>query len=266
MAANIDRFKADLSGVIERGRVMLADLSLRAHERDRKLTPEEKREQKQYGGAFERDYQRWFTEVSALLHQVLPARAPEFDAQYHPDSRRKAVDGTGFTIQDWMLGRRAATNAYDGTRSFDDLAAAAMRFHAQLEILIAAGARFESSLMEVRQVLQADIFDSELDASRELQRNGYARAAGVLAGVVLEGHLAAVCASRQLTVKKKSPTIGDLNDVLKDGLAIDVPTWRFIQRLGDIRNICGHRKSREPTKEEVEQLIAGTERITKTLY
>lgn len=266
MAANVDRFKADLDSVIERGRVMLGDLSLRAKERDRKLTSDEKRQQKQDGGVFERDYQKWYTEVSAFLHQMLPARAAEFDAQYHPDARRKVVDGTSFAIQDWMLGRRAATNDYSGKLRFDDLAAVTMRFHTQLEILIAAEVCFKSSLMEVKQVLQADIFDNELDASRELHRNGYYRAAGVLAGVVLEGHLAAVCASRQLVVKKKSPTIGDLNDVLKDALAIEVPTWRFIQRLGDIRNVCGHKKTSEPTKDDVDELMSGTDRITKTLY
>jgi hypothetical protein len=34
--------------------------------------------------------------------------------------------------------------------------------------------------------------------------------------------------------------------------------------LGDIRNLCGHDKHREPTADEVEELIEGTERILKT--
>ena len=47
---------------------------------------------------------------------------------------------------------------------------------------------------------------------------------------------------------------------------IDVPTWRQIQRLGDIRNLCDHNKGREPTKKELEELVDGVEKITKTLF
>ena len=38
-----------------------------------------------------------------------------------------------------------------------------------------------------------------------------------------------------------------------------------IQRLADIRNLCTHPKDREPTKEEVDELISEAERITKTI-
>lgn len=86
----------------------------------------------------------------------------------------------------------------------------------------------------------------------------------VLAGVVLEEHLQRICLSHQIRVTKKNPTIADLNDLLKTTV-IDVPTWRFIQRLGDIRNYCGHRKERDPTKDEVQELIDGVEKIIKTV-
>ncbi|HEY6729754.1 MAG TPA: hypothetical protein VI039_01885 [Solirubrobacterales bacterium] len=46
---------------------------------------------------------------------------------------------------------------------------------------------------------------------------------------------------------------------------IDVPRWREIQRLGDIRNLCGHAAEREPTAEEVEELIAGTEKVVTSI-
>jgi hypothetical protein len=45
-----------------------------------------------------------------------------------------------------------------------------------------------------------------------------------------------------------------------------VPQWRFIQHLGDIRNLCDHAKEREPTKEEIEDLVAGTEKVLKTIF
>jgi len=58
----------------------------------------------------------------------------------------------------------------------------------------------------------------------------------------------------------------DYNDVLKNAGVIDVPTWRQIQYLGDIRNLCDPHKEREPTQQEVEELIKRVEKITKTLF
>ncbi|MCH7787417.1 MAG: hypothetical protein IIC22_07890, partial [Chloroflexi bacterium] len=53
---------------------------------------------------------------------------------------------------------------------------------------------------------------------------------------------------------------------LKSAGVVDIPDWRFIQRLGDLRNLCDHNKDREPTKDEINELIDGVEKITKTLF
>ena len=74
-----------------------------------------------------------------------------------------------------------------------------------------------------------------------------------------------MCTNRNIDIAKKNPTIADYNDKLKD-VAYDTIEWRRIQRLGDLRNLCDHNKDREPTKDEVEELISGTERIIKTIF
>ena len=98
-----------------------------------------------------------------------------------------------------------------------------------MAILRSANSRFESSLFDIKQILQAHLFDSELDAARELSKNGFLRAAGAIAGVVLERHLGQVCANHQLVTRKKNPSISEWNDLLKNGGTVDVPAWRFIQ-------------------------------------
>ena len=72
--------------------------------------------------------------------------------------------------------------------------------------------------------------------------------------------------AHNIKTRKKHPTISDFNDLLKNGGVLDTPTWRQIQRLGDVRNLCDHNKDRDPTKEEVEELVSGVEKFTKTLF
>jgi hypothetical protein len=119
---------------------------------------------------------------------------------------------------------------------------------------------------DIRQLLQADLFDSEIDAAGHLLKNKFGRAAGALAGVVLEKHLYEVCSSHKLPMQKKDPTISDLNDALKNAGLIETAQRRFVQHLGDIRNLCHHNKKTEPTTEQVQDLLDGVAKVTKTIF
>ena len=144
--------------------------------------------------------------------------------------------------------------------------AALPRFLQQLSIVMSIRERFRSSLFDIRQLAQADLFDSELDAAKELAKNKFTRAAGAVAGVVLERHLREVCGNHGVTVRKAKPTISDLNDALKDATVIDIPQWRSIQFLGDLRNLCDHVRESEPTAEQIRDLLEGVAKVTKTIF
>jgi hypothetical protein len=266
MTTTISRYKDDLAKLIKLGEDMQMDLNLRSLEKDGKLNKDLKEVRKKTDGTFEKKYQRWYSETHSLIKQLMPERIVEFESFYLADPRRKSLDATTFKIQDWLMGLRAAPNRYTGEMPFNDFAAVAMRFFVQLEILRSVEARFESSLFDIRQVVQADLYDSELEGARDLHKNGFLRGAGVIAGVLLEKHLSHVCANHKIALRRKNPTISDYNDLLKENNVIDVPDWRYIQRLGDLRNLCGHNKDREPTKDEVAELIAGVAKMLKTLY
>ena len=216
-------------------------------------------------GSFESEYQLWYTEALSVIKQLIPQRIEEFVLLYEGESRRKNVNVGTYNIQDWMTGVRSGESGV-GKKYFDDFAVAVMRFTAQLEILKAANSRFESSLHDFKQIVQANLFDSELEAAQELISKGFLRAAGAIAGVVLEKHLAEVCSNHLINLRKKNLALSDFYQRLKDEDVIDVPTWRFIQRLGDLRNLCDHNKDREPTKEEVTELLAGVDKTTKTVF
>lgn len=211
---------------------------------------------------FKLEYQRWYSEAHSMLRQLLPHRINDFVKHYEKPKPRKEVDYESYRIEDYMQNLQVTL----GQRTVVDSSAAIPHFEQQLAIVKAAAVRFESSLFDIRQMLQADLFDSELEAAEHLAKYKYIRAAGAVAGVVLERHLAQVAASHQIPVAKKNPTIADFNELLKSSDVIDLPQWRFIQHLADLRNLCDHAKTPDPTADQVSDLIAGVKKVSKTIF
>jgi len=211
---------------------------------------------------FRSTYQQWYSEALACISVVLPQRAIDFVSLYKPDKPRKEISYANYTISDYLRG--VTRTAYDGT-TVVSTNAALPPMQQQLTIVAAAKQRFKSALFDIRTLVQADLFDDELQAADELNRKGFQRGAGAVAGVILEGHLSTICSQHQISIPK-NPHIGDMNDALKKADVIDLPSWRFIQHLGDLRNLCDHKKSSDPTTDQIHELIEGVRKITKTVF
>jgi hypothetical protein len=267
MTTNLDRLKKDVDRLIARGELLTLamDKELRGDafvKQIRASIGEEKgNELLKALPNFATEYEAWYSQSLALLRQLLPARVANFVGLYEKPKGRKEITNENYVIQDYLQGLSVT---FYGKVTVDR-SAAVSQLNQQLAIVKAAKTRFESSLFEMRQIVQADVFDSEISAARELQKNKFLRAAGAVAGVVLEKHLRQVCDDRSITVTKKNPGIGDLNELLKDNSVIEVPQWRHVSMLGDIRNLCVHNKSKEPTDVQVTDLLDGTDKVLKTI-
>ena len=212
------------------------------------------------------DYQSWYTECIRFISQVAPERLDEFCAQYDR-SKATSKDSSSiekFGISDYL--QFFSVKDQFGDKVFDDREVAIIRLMTQVAILKSMSRRLDSVLADIRGVLQADLFDSELGAARHLCENGHIRAAGAVAGVVLESHLQMVCVNHSVTYRKRKPTINDLLRYLRENGVIDIPVERRVQALADIRNLCDHKRHRDPTLDEVEQLIDGVDNTIKTLH
>lgn len=269
MTTNLDRFKKDLDALLKLGARLEMAMQYESAPAEFKAAVKKKLKTKADEflndlPSFKQEYQRWYSEALALLRQLLPDRVADFARHYEKPKARKDISFENYRIEDYLQGL-IVTRGY-AKETVVDSTAAIPQFRQQLAIVEAAKARFESSLFEIRQLVQADLLDSELEAAELLAKHKFTRAAGALAGVVLERHLSQVCVDRQLSTGKKNPTISDFNETLKSGGAIDLPQWRFIQHLADIRNLCDHSRSPEPTADQVADLLAGAKKITKTVY
>lgn len=206
---------------------------------------------------FIRNYEAWYTKALAVIKQITPDRYSDFIKLYS-EGKRKELTLTTYCISDALRGTYGYNYHYGPWT-------ASLCVLRQVHMLQACLDSFDSKVFDIQTTLQADIFDSELDSAKHLLKVGFLRPAGAICGVVIEKHFSKVCENKGICLKKKHPTIIDYNDALKD-VAYDVVEWRRIQRLADIRNLCDHNKDREPTKDEVEELISGTEKLIKTVF
>ncbi|MDK2957600.1 MAG: hypothetical protein PWQ57_3098 [Desulfovibrionales bacterium] len=213
--------------------------------------------------SIESAYQNWFAATSALLKGFSPDRHADFIDHYYADKKRKEITYEKYKIEDWMIG---LTINLGGRPIFDKDNSFFTRFQQQILILKSALESFDYIAESISDTIQADLFDTELDTAEELLKKKHLRAAGIVAGVVLEGHLKSICTKHEIKFKKKKPTLSDFYEGLKQKDVIDVPTWRHIQRLADIRNLCGHKADREPVDDEIEDIIRGTKKIITSVF
>ncbi len=119
-------------------------------------------------------------------------------------------------------------------------------------VFLAAKEDFEGGyLASMRTLVQAEVFDSELEQADELLRKGYSTAAAVIAGVVLETALRELCDQKCIPHGKLDKMNADLTkaDVYTKLVQKQITTW------ANIRNSAAHGKPDEFTEQDVINMI-----------
>jgi len=198
-----------------------------------KITPAKKKLSEE----FKLYYQDWYSSCCALLERNYDKeRTSEFKSEY--EKKIKTIISANYITID---------TEYTFIDSFEH----------QASILNALPLYLEHRLSDIELTVASILMDDEILEAEYLLKKGFIRAAGALAGVVLERHLKMMCDKNEPKLKyPKNATISKLNDILKDKNLMDMAEWRKIQYLGDIRNKCDHDMKVEPNKEEVADLIS----------
>lgn len=125
-------------------------------------------------------------------------------------------------------------------------------------ILIAAMDDYKGGyLTSIKNLIQADVFDNELEQAQELLSNGYKSAAAVICGVVLETALRDLCNREGIETAKLDKMNSDL---AKAGIYNKLQQKR-ITALADIRNSAAHGKPEEFVEADVETMIRDVEQF-----
>ena len=125
-------------------------------------------------------------------------------------------------------------------------------------IFLATKEDFEGGyLVSFRSLVQAEVFTSELEQADELLSSGYATAAAVIAGVVLETTLRDMCTAHGIDHGK----LDKMNAELAKAGAYHTTQQKRITALAGIRNSAAHGKPEEFTKADVRGMIDDVERF-----
>ena len=131
-------------------------------------------------------------------------------------------------------------------------------FKAFKAVFLAAKEDFEGGyLSSIKTLVQAEVFDSELEQANELFSSGYYTAAAVIAGVVLETALRELCDRSGIPHGK----LDKMNSELAKAGVYNKLNQKRITAIADIRNSAAHGKQDEFTVQDVSDMIKDVSRF-----
>ncbi|WP_174868378.1 DUF4145 domain-containing protein [Pectobacterium polaris] len=110
-------------------------------------------------------------------------------------------------------------------------------------------------LVSYKSLIQADLFDSELEQAKTLLSSGYSTAAAVIAGTVLETTLREICDRNAIAHGKLDKMNADL---AKQGVYNSIQQ-KSITAMAGIRNSAAHGKADEFASNDVSNMISNIE-------
>jgi len=116
------------------------------------------------------------------------------------------------------------------------------------------------ALFEVRNLVEAELFDDFLDQAEVLLEAGYYQPAAVVAGAVLEDGLRRLCESNGLTLDDRLK-LDAMNSMLAKADVYSKLVQKRITVLADLRNKAAHGKWKEFEKEDVDDMVAQVRRF-----
>lgn len=121
------------------------------------------------------------------------------------------------------------------------------RLQSMNAVFMAAKEDFEGGyLTSIRSLVQAEVFDSELEQAQELLKSGYVTAAAVITGVVLETALRELCDRSAISYGKLDKMNADLTKANVYSKLIQ----KRITTLANIRNSAAHGKPEDFTEQD----------------
>lgn len=133
-------------------------------------------------------------------------------------------------------------------------------------VLLAAKDDYEKdALFEVKNLIEAELFDDFLEQAEQLLKAGYYQPAAVIAGSVLEDGLRKLCEKHNIPLPDK-PKLDWMNSELAKHGVYNKLTQKKITSLADLRNNAAHGKWNEFEKTDVEEMLRSVRSFMERNY
>jgi hypothetical protein len=128
-------------------------------------------------------------------------------------------------------------------------------------VLRAAKDDYENGhLLELRRLVEADLFDDFLEQAEHLFSKGYHQAAAVIAGCVLEDGLRKLCGRYGVPLSSR-PKLDSMNAELVKAGAFSKLVQKRITALSDLRNKAAHGEWGDFSQDDVKEMIVSVRRL-----
>lgn len=117
--------------------------------------------------------------------------------------------------------------------------------------------------LDITALVTADLVDGEINQAKLMLKNGFIRCAGALAGVALESHLKLLHKQIGIVPRKKDGIAALANNLRKASNRFELGYEKQCIAMADTRNKCDHNQDKDPTKDEVKDLISDVTRFTQ---
>lgn len=213
-------------------------------------------------------FEKRFAELEKQLIQLLNATTMRGDPRREGQTEYLAPD----LILNWSVKVKALLEKVCGKESsylqrFTEADEKQMfdigiaRFERMRAVFLAAKEDFEGGyLNSLRNLVQADVFTSELEQAGELLNAGYTSAAAVIAGVVLETTIRNLCTDRGIA----HGPLDRMNADLAKASTYNSIQQKRITAMAGIRNSAAHGKTAEFSPGDVKGMIDDVERFLAT--
>ena len=207
---------------------------------------------------FEVAYQRWYSRALPLMKQLALDRYIEFQSYYLVDPRYGWYNSGAYVIQDYFRGRESVDEDFDGRPD------TVRCFKNQLAILKSVSDRLAWGEMDTADQAERGMQLAFLETARKLMDINE-RAAGALAGTVLETYLKDLTTKHKLKFRKQAPPLREYIDALHTAKVLDIPAHSQATWLAEISD-RSRAPGESPTKPQVRDLIDGTHWLITNVF
>ena len=193
-------------------------------------------------------YHQWYAVSLALVEANMLSRRDELVLIHQGNNKSSESSMLGYLRDDFM--------------TLNEQFAMTRKIRQMMGIIGSVPNYLEGRLHDLELELAQAYVGQELLEAEVLLKAGHIRAAGAIAGVLLEGHLKLLCDRHVPPIKYgKDDGISKLNEKLKNEGVYDVAQWRKVQWMGDVRNKCDHAGTDDPRPQDIADLIAETRKF-----